>query len=300
MIRCDRKENAMKILFATDGSEYSEDSARFLATFPLRPTDEVVVLHVVSAIPFEDDYRAQLRQIIRKVAPKILKSAAEILKSLKANVTTIEEDGYPATMIMETAEKLESDLIVMGARGVRGVKLLFLGSTTRAVAISSTRPVLVTKSPLKKAENLKVLFAADGSDSSNDAGKFLTTMPFPQGTEVTIINVSGSLLAGIPEKYLKEIEASFKEEAAGAESGYAPASEKIIEKAKALLSSGFGNVNGVAVRGDPTTEILREAKECDADIIAIGSRGLKGIKGMLGSVSRGVLGRAECAVLIGK
>jgi nucleotide-binding universal stress UspA family protein len=300
VISFDQKEGTMKILLATDGSEYSEDSARFLTRFPLTPSDEIVVLHAVSEIPYEDDYKAQLRQIIRKVAPKILKSAAEILGPSKANITMIEEDGYPAMTITEMAEKLGSDLVVMGARGVRGVKLLFLGSTTREVAINSARPILVTKSPLKEAATLKVLFAADGSDSSNAAGKFLTLLPFPEGAEVTVINVSGSVLAGIPEKYLKEIETSAKEEAARAETRHATASEKIIEEAAAWLSSGFRNINRLTVRGDPTTEILREAKERDADIIAIGSRGLRGIKGMLGSVSRAVLGRAECAVLIGK
>ncbi len=290
----------MKILLATDGSEYSEDSARFLTRFKLTPADEVVVLHVVSEIPYEDDYRAQLRQIIKKVAPKILKSAAEILKPVKAKITTVEEDGYPSTTITDMAEKLESDMVVMGARGVRGVKLLFLGSTTRAVAINSARPVLVTKSPLKMTGSLKVLFAADGSDSANAIGKFLTLMPFPEDTEVTIINAAGSVLSGIPEKYLKEIEEPLREEAARAEKGLATVSERIIGEARAVLSGRFRTVHASAVRGDPTSEILRLAKELEVDIIAMGSRGLRGIKGMLGSVSRGVLGRAECAVLVGK
>jgi nucleotide-binding universal stress UspA family protein len=52
--------------------------------------------------------------------------------------------------------------------------------------------------------------------------------------------------------------------------------------------------------GDPATEILEAAAALDADIIAMGSRGLRGIKGTLGSVSRHILNHAECSVLIGK
>jgi nucleotide-binding universal stress UspA family protein len=37
-----------------------------------------------------------------------------------------------------------------------------------------------------------------------------------------------------------------------------------------------------------------------ADIVAIGSRGLKGIKGLLGSVSRNIVIHSKSSVLIGK
>ena len=47
-------------------------------------------------------------------------------------------------------------------------------------------------------------------------------------------------------------------------------------------------------------EIIDEAERINADLIALGSRGLKGVRGMLGSVSRRVLGHAHCPVLIGK
>jgi nucleotide-binding universal stress UspA family protein len=52
--------------------------------------------------------------------------------------------------------------------------------------------------------------------------------------------------------------------------------------------------------GDSSLEILNTAKASKIDIIAIGNRGLKGIKGMLGSVSRYILSHSECSVLIEK
>jgi nucleotide-binding universal stress UspA family protein len=52
--------------------------------------------------------------------------------------------------------------------------------------------------------------------------------------------------------------------------------------------------------GDPSEEILKVAETLNADIIAVGSSGMRGIKGMLGSVSRYVMNHTACSVLIGK
>jgi nucleotide-binding universal stress UspA family protein len=291
----------MRILLTTDGSEYSEESAKFLTRLRLTPDDNIIVLHVISEIPFEDDYKAQIRRVIKRVAPQILSTAADILKPVKAKVLTIEEEGYPSTVIAETAEKSGCDLIVMGARGVRGVKAFFLGSTTRAVAIDATRPVLVTHSPLKQpGGRMKVLFATDGSDSANTTALFLASLPLPDDTEVTVLHVVRSVVSEIPRKYLGEMDIPLKEEMSRVEMRQATESEKIVRDAVASLAGKLPVVRGMTGSGDPSSEILREAEALDADIVAVGSRGLRGVKGMLGSVSRRVLGRAACAVFIGK
>jgi nucleotide-binding universal stress UspA family protein len=292
---------AMKILLTTDGSEYSDESARFLTRFRFTPDDMIIVLHVISEIPFEDDYKAQIRRVIKKVAPKILSAAADILKPLKAKVLTMEEEGYPATIITSIAEKSGCDLIVMGARGVRGVKLLFLGSTTRAVAIDATIPVLVTHSPLKEpADRTKVLLATDGSGAANETAKMLTSLPFAEGAEVTVMHVVKSFVPEIPWRYVGETDIPLREEVTKAETLEATKAEKFSRDAAAFLSGSFASVRVITASGDPSTEILREAGQLDADLICLGSRGLRGVKGMLGSVSRRVLGHASCAVLIGK
>jgi nucleotide-binding universal stress UspA family protein len=291
----------MRILLATDGSEYSEESAKFLTRFRLTPDDQVIVLHVISEIPFEDDYKAQIRHIIKKVAPKILSAAADILKPINAKVLTVEEEGYPATLITEMGEKSDCALIVMGSRGIRGVKALFLGSTTRAVAVDATIPVLVTHSPLKQpGGRMKVLLAVDGSGSANATANFLASLPLPDDTEVTVMHVVRSIVSTIPQKYLGEVDMPLKEEMTRVEMRQAGESEKIIRDARASIAGKFSVIRGMAGSGDPSSEILREAQAMDADIIALGSRGLRGVRGMLGSVSRRVLGRAACAVLIGK
>lgn len=77
-------------------------------------------------------------------------------------------------------------------------------------------------------------------------------------------------------------------------------SEKVIEEARRPLSKKFKKIEGVTKVGDPLSIILEVAESTKANIIAVGSRGLRGVKGMLGSVSRYVLTRSKCSVLIGK
>ncbi len=291
----------MRIILATDGSECSESAARFLTRFGFSSKDDIIVVHVVSYIPYADDYHAQIRHAIKRVAPKILHATAGILKTLKANVTTLEEEGLPDTAIMKVADDHKAGLIVMGARGLKGLKSFFLGSVTRSVAINSKIPVLVTR-PLKWREQgkMKVLFATDGSHTADATAGLLTSLPFPENTELVIMNVAWSAALDIPHRFALEIDERIKEDIARARTLELNESRAIIEKVRPFLSGRFADVKELSKGGDPAAEILSEAGRLEADLIAVGSRGLKGIKGMLGSVSRRILGYSLCPVLIGK
>lgn len=291
----------MKVVFATDGSKCSEEAARFLARFHFSPKDEIVVLYVVSDIPYADDYHAQIRHAIKRVAPKILRISADILKPLKAKITTLEEEGLPDSSIIEAATDSNADLIVMGARGLKGLKSFLLGSVTRSVAINSPVPLLVTRpAKWRVSGKMKVLFATDGSQSATATADLLASMPFPEDTEMIVMNAAWSAASDIPERLVMQIDDKIKDYIAKARAIEIQDSEKIIDLARSHLVERFADIKEVSRRGDPSTEIIARAEALKVDLVALGSRGLKGIKGMLGSVSRRVLGRAGCPVLLGK
>jgi nucleotide-binding universal stress UspA family protein len=291
----------MRVLFATDGSECAEDAARFLARLDFSEEDEIVVLYVVSDIPFEDDYEAQVKHAIRRVAPKILESSKRILKPLKAQIATLEREGYPDTTIVETAVGSGSDLIVMGARGIKGIKLLFLGSSTRAVAITSPKPLLVVKQPSWKPSGpFKLLFATDGSEAAEATSQLLSLLPVPPDSKATIVSVVRSGFVEVPEKYRSDVEEGLKEGYERASKTAMDTAVSAVERARAALAPKFTEMRIATPTGDPAAEILRIEKTMQPDVIAMGSRGLRGVKGMLGSVSRRVLGNADTSVLIGK
>lgn len=291
----------MRILLATDGSEFSEEAARFLTRFNFSSSDEIIILHVVSEIPYDDDYHAQVRHAIKRVAPKILASSARILKPVNAKIATLEKDGYPDTAIIDTALDSDADLIVMGARGVRGVKLLILGSSTRAVVINSPKPVLVVKHPPRNiSDRMKILYATDGSETANEAGRLLAQLPLPDDTEITVMHIPASAFPEIPEKYAEEIDALVKEEPEKIRDATSRRGEKIIERTREYLERRFPKINVLIKPGDPFREILAAEKTVNPDIIAVGCRGLRGIRGMMGSVSRRLLSHSESSVFVGK
>ena len=135
----------MKILFATDGSEHSEAAAHFLSRFPFSSHDEIIALHVVSEIPYDDDYHAQIRHVIKKVAPKILHATVKLLKPSKAQLSSLEKEGIPDTTILQVVEDTGADLVVMGARGLRSIKSFLLGSVSDKVSHRAKCSTLIVK-----------------------------------------------------------------------------------------------------------------------------------------------------------
>jgi nucleotide-binding universal stress UspA family protein len=194
------------------------------------------------------------------------------------------------------------DLIIMGARGIKGVKSLFIGSVTRSVAHNSSKPVLVIKPPAcSSPDRLKILLATDGSDNAAATGAFLSEIPFPDNTEMAILNViSAPFSLSIPETFYPGINERIAEIGVQEREREFRNSERVIELAREHLSKRFNKIEVLSEVGDPSTEILRVSETSKTDIIAVGCRGLRGIKGIMGSVSRNVLIHAKCSVLIGK
>ena len=294
----------MKILLSTDGSEYSIGAAKFLTNFNFSPDDEIFILHVISWVPVVSEWGAlydNFKEIRDEVIPKILDSTAEALKTVNAKVTTSFKEDYPDKAIVETAEESGVDLIVMGARGVKGIGSHIIGSVTKLVAINSHKPVLIINPPQEKLSGkINVLFAADGSVYSDEIAKVLSSIPFPDDTQITILNVIARSFEDIPERFVMEINERIKKIVAGMREKELKVSEDIISRAQEALSNRFSKIEKLTKFGDPSIEILHAAEAVHADIIAVGSSGMRGIKGMFGSVSRYILNHSGCSVLIGK
>ncbi len=296
----------MKILLATDGSEQSEKAARMLARFELTPDDEIVVFHAISFVPFHEDresFYKNLSFLRREVAGKIIESAKNILKSVPARISVASREGFADKVILEEATESDADLIVMGARGLKGVSSFLLGSVTRSAAIQSPKPVLVvknTRAGTGEKSLLNVLLATDGSDSSHAAARFLATMPLPAKTPVRLLNVSWSAVSDIPERYIIEVDDLVKQEIERARENEYAASGGLVHRARTELEKKFSDISETIRLGDPAEEIIAEARAFEADMVVVGCRGLRGIRGMMGSVSRRVLGHADYSVLVGR
>jgi nucleotide-binding universal stress UspA family protein len=242
-----------------------------------------------------------LKEFRHEIAPRILDSTVNVLKPVNAGISSSLVDGYPDKVIVDTAVDTDVDLVVMGASGLRGAASLIVGSVTKAVAVKSPRPVLIIKTPQGEVSGaMKILFATDGSVHSDAMGKVLSSIPFPDDTEITILGVITTAYEDIPERFSMEINDRIKGIVASAREAEFKESEKIIKKAREGLSRRFSSIEELTKIGDPAEKILNTAETLNADIIAVGSSGMRGIKGMLGSVSRYILNHSQCSVLIGK
>ena len=55
-------------------------------------------------------------------------------------------DGTPVVALLETAEREDADMVVVGRRGAGGFPALLLGSTSHQLAQHCTRPLLIVPS----------------------------------------------------------------------------------------------------------------------------------------------------------
>ena len=294
----------MKIMLPTDGSEYSETAAKFLKRLNLSENDEITILHVISEDPFqdkEDYYYARIKEIKQGIAPKILDSSMNILKSVPAKIKTALMNGYPDKCILDAAVNSNADIIVMGPKRLKGIKSRIIGSVTKSVSINSPKPVLVVKpSQADSSDKMKILFTTDGSDYAQKAGETLSIIPFHDNTEITVLHVITPAFYDIPDRFMTKIDQNDREDLKNFSSQELRESQKIIVQIVEYLMKGFSNIRTMTRTGDPSDEILQTANELNADMIVVGSKGMGGFRGIVESLSRYILSAADCSVLIGK
>ncbi|GGH88672.1 nucleotide-binding universal stress UspA family protein [Pullulanibacillus pueri] len=85
------------------------------------------------------------QQEVQQEGEDILRLAKEILEKQHVKAKTEVLEGEPVQVICEHAQVNDFDLIVVGSRGVSGIKKLVLGSVSQKVIQESECPVLVVK-----------------------------------------------------------------------------------------------------------------------------------------------------------
>jgi len=141
--------NIKSLLVAVDGSEFSDKAVRYACAMGPSLGAEVVLLHVVpmlvSATPYHDTVSDQPFLALQKVGEDILAKAKQIAVALKCEVTELISHGDPANKIVDIATERNSDLIIMGSRGVSGIKRLFVGSISDKVMNQAPCPVMIVR-----------------------------------------------------------------------------------------------------------------------------------------------------------
>jgi nucleotide-binding universal stress UspA family protein len=133
-----------KILVPTDGSGHADKAVNFASDLALKYDAALFMVHAVqeSKIPdgFEEFLKAEkiekpeVQVYLEKVGKKIVAAAKNRAKSKGVdNVKTSVVIGDPTEEILKYAKSNDIDLIIMGNRGLGGIKSLFLGSVSSKV-----------------------------------------------------------------------------------------------------------------------------------------------------------------------
>lgn len=140
----------MKILVCVDGSEHSQKALEMAVKIGEGCKDkEFSIIYVYDYNP--DNYfpfygynesnltkeqMDNMREIMennKQEKKKILSDASNIFKKRGIEVHTIFKEGHPSQTIVNVAQEEGFNMIVMGSRGLSGLKKAFLGSVSNAV-----------------------------------------------------------------------------------------------------------------------------------------------------------------------
>ncbi|MBI5641633.1 MAG: universal stress protein [Nitrospirae bacterium] len=136
------------IIVATDGSIYSEKALHEAINLAKSCG---TMLYVMSVVEVNPEYEALAPLVVEKAdeeARMFLDAAGKCAEREKVSCTTIVHRGEdPAHFILEEAERLKADMIVMGKHGKKkGLKKLLMGSVTAKVITHAHCKVLVVPS----------------------------------------------------------------------------------------------------------------------------------------------------------
>lgn len=158
-------------------------------------------------------------------------------------------------------------------------------------------------------ERMKILIAYDGSTCANDALNDLPRAGLPREADALIVQVQERWLSP-PSGYetVEEVVVSTNAVAAKPARGMVgPQAEadgehlESLERASQRLGFHFPEwkVETLSLRGSPAREIIRQAKEWNADLIVVGTHGCTESKRFtLGSVSHIIANEAACSVRV--
>jgi len=140
-------KNIIQVLLPLQGPDDTEAAVRFLELKPFHEAVELSLLTVLPTVlppwPVGAAAAEQLEEQALRSARDFIESVAGRLQSLGYQARGRAVLGTPSDMILREASELQSELILMGSRGRKGVTRFVLGSISHAVLHRMPCPVLI-------------------------------------------------------------------------------------------------------------------------------------------------------------
>jgi nucleotide-binding universal stress UspA family protein len=200
-------------------------------------------------------------------------------------------ESHPASAIMEAAQNLDADVVVLGRRGQGGFPSLPIGTTVHSIAGACGRSVVVVPAAdLESREPLvqRVVVGLDGLAGSATAAAW-AARHFGDA-HITAVHAVEHLpaLAG----------GDARSDAALYERAEERATELMRDAWSAPLRAAGAACDLVTEHGEAADVILSTTASVAADLVVVGRQDRGTTCGMLGGVSQRVVAHAPCAAAI--
>lgn len=139
-----------KLLVPLDFSEHSEHALDIAVEMAASLGAQVHLVHayelpVGPAMAYGIAFPEEVTEKVRDAAARRLSKAWQEVEGAGLEGETHLVPGTPAEAIAATAERISADLVVMGTRGLSGLKHVLLGSVAERVLRLARCPVLTVK-----------------------------------------------------------------------------------------------------------------------------------------------------------
>jgi len=235
------------ILVPTDLSEFDDLAIRYALLFNKHLGSKITMLHAeeVSWLGAEhpvgyyfenpneakEELRARLAEFAHRVTPE------------SARVATIFVDDAPEHAIVNKAQEIHADLIMMATHGRYGLRRAIVGSVTESVLRHTTLPVLTVTTRLFAVDDTialrTILCPVNFSDIARASFEEAKAMANAFDAELIAIHVAEDGLDDVEKRLSAWIEPRYKK---------------------------------IVVKGDPASTVLDAADQIHADLIVIGAQ----------------------------
>jgi len=239
------------ILLADSGIGNTRNMMKKLMEIPRIERSRITVLHVV---PTQSTSSAMATRW--EAGGRTLAEAVSELNLDPARVNAVLREGEPKDLVGKVADEIDADLVVMGSRGLKGLKAILGNSVSQYVFQLSSRPMLLVKDDLYGIQTIRrILVAVDRSDSAKESLK--VAMDFAQdieGSEIILVHSVSKLNAKLEDA----IRAN-------------PENDPVLADAVSKLRRAGIRYRCAAPEGKPGQRICELAEELNVNLLIIGS-----------------------------
>jgi len=283
----------MKVILTTDGSNVSENAIKWFCQLAIHDHQKYPVVTVSNHFAYgmiSREVHEELGRLEQIELSENYQRAAKIINACGLESFHVALTGQAADQITQYAQESAAELVVVSAHGSNRLERALLGSTSESIATHAQCSVLVVRGadrpPSPASRPIHVTLASDGSESASETASQMRGLGLPLNTKlslITIIEHPTLLDPGMQyDQQLTEL------------------AQSKLDKLSEQLQPAFPLVETkVLEKGHIGVAIENFLVDSQTDLVVVRDKGRSAIsRFFLGSVSRFVLHRAQCSVLI--